>query len=79
MRDISRIIGHMSLREKLLKAAYRYCEKAEIEFATLSTRMRNDGKFLDGIADGKSCTIDTYEDCMGWFKKNKPIKSKRSN
>src|ERR1043165_3742407 len=64
--------GQMNLRTKLLNMAYNYCSAAGIELSTLSTLMRNDGKFLDGIKSGKSCTIDTYEDCIAWLKLNKP-------
>lgn len=60
------------LRETLLEAARIYCERTGKSRATLSTMVRNDGKFFDNLESGRSCTIDTYEMLMAWFVENTP-------
>lgn len=62
----------MSLKQELLDAANKHKEKTGLTLTTISSYVMNDGKFFDNLQAGKSCTIDTYEKVMSWFKKNTP-------
>ena len=62
----------MKLREQLIRKAENYSDVAGISLGRLSTLLRNDGKFLDRIKNGASCTLETYEHCMSWMDANPP-------
>lgn len=56
----------------LLSEAKRYCSMTGIAPATLSTKIMNDGKFLDRVKAGKGFTSKTYYKVKDWFSENMP-------
>jgi hypothetical protein len=62
----------MNHREKLLSLAHRFAEARGLSIARVSTLVRNDGKFFDGLATGKDCTLTTLEYCLQWFSNHWP-------
>lgn len=72
MRLMNRIMPTMNHRESLSLIANSFAAVRGISLARVSTLVRNDGKFFQGIAAGKSCTTDTYEYCLLWFSNNWP-------
>lgn len=57
----------MNGREHLLNLADTFCEARNIQRATLSTRLFNDGKRLDAIADGRDVLLGSYERALRYF------------
>lgn len=72
MREISRIIRHMTPRETLKKMLDRHCEATGLAPATVATKAVNDGKFFDRIFSGGGFTTDTYARAIKWFEDNAP-------
>lgn len=62
----------MNGREHLLNLADAYCAARKIQRATLSTRLFNDGKRLDAIADGRDVLLGNYERAIRYFAANWP-------
>lgn len=65
----------MNLRDKLLEASKRYCDRTGKSPATLSTALFNDGKRLESIEKGGDCTTGTYEAAMKWLRENTPAET----
>lgn len=61
----------------ILKKAEKYCKLSGIAPATLSTKIMNDGKFLDRVAAGKGFTNISFHKIKNWFGENMPKSSAR--
>ena len=63
----------MKLREQLLTATDAYCQHVGIKRTWLSTKIFNDGKRLDSIAErGRDIYTGTFEAAMSWLSENWP-------
>lgn len=62
----------MDSTTKLISAFQEYGRRTGLRPATVSTRVANDGKFYDGLLEGKGITMKRYEKIMRWFEENMP-------
>ena len=62
----------MDYRQQLLAVADEFARATDRSIARVSTMVRNDGKFLDGLRRGRGCTMDTFNAAMQWFSDNWP-------
>lgn len=51
----------MTLREKLMIDAERFCEKQALSLSRFSTVVVNDSKFFTKLRSGRDCTTKIYE------------------
>ena len=64
----------MKLKEQLLNAAQKYCDRSGMSKARLATIVVNDGKFFVRLEGGGGCTIETYERVIAYLDKHMPPK-----
>lgn len=62
----------MDYRDRLLAVAHAYREARGLSLSRVSTLVQGGGSFLDGLANGKGCTVDTYERSLQWFSDHWP-------
>jgi len=60
-------------RMELLHAQASYCDKHGVARTTLGNRVLNDTDFFERLESGGTCTMETYQKFMDWFKKNKNV------
>lgn len=65
----------MGFRENLLETANAYCIATNRARSGVALLILNDSKFFDRLETGCSCTIDTYEKVMKWFKEHMPAEA----
>ena len=62
----------MKLKDHLLSAANKYCERSGMSKARLATRVANDGKFFVRLESGGGCTLETYERVIAYLDEHMP-------
>lgn len=58
--------------EAILQVANAYATHTGRKLSTVGVYLVNDGKFLDRLAKGHSCTLRTADRVMSWFSDNWP-------
>ncbi len=58
--------------EIILQVANAYATHTGRKLSTVGVYIVNDGKFLERLATGKSCTLRTADRVMAWFSDNWP-------
>ncbi|TAG18698.1 MAG: hypothetical protein EAZ40_11205 [Rhodobacterales bacterium] len=56
----------------LLRLAETYAGHLSLKLSTVSTYVRNDGKFFDRMKTGSGCTLKTAAAVVQWFADNWP-------
>lgn len=56
----------------LTTLAETYAAHLSLKLSTVSTYVRNDGKFFDRLKEGAGCTLKTASAVLGWFDENWP-------
>jgi len=57
-------LSTIDYREELLVAAKAYCKRHGITLNRLGKRLMRDHRFFKNIAEGKGCTVDTFQRVM---------------
>lgn len=62
----------MNMKERLIREADAYCQRAGITRARLATLVMNDNKFFARIERGGGFTVATFERFMTFFADHPP-------
>jgi hypothetical protein len=57
----------------LVRLADAYARHRSLSMSTVSTYVRNDGKFFDKLKGSSGCTLKTAAAVLKWFSDNWPV------
>lgn len=58
--------------EHIVSLAKRFAQHRSLKISTVSTYAANDGKWVEGLEAGASCTLRKAKDVLDWFDANWP-------